>query len=473
MERHKLLISGLIGSSISLMADICHAETLNEKVNVIFILADDLGYADLGCYGQKIIQTPNIDQMAREGMLFTQHYAGCTVSAPSRCSLMTGLHTGHTYIRGNKELPTEGQQPLPAESYTLAELFKDAGYATGCFGKWGLGMVGTDGSPVNQGFDHFYGYICQRQAHHYYPSHLWDNNNKVILEGNKAGGEKIYSQDLIHQRGLNFIREHAASPFFGYFSYVLPHAELKGPQDSIFQIYDGKFEEKPYQGAQPGKPGYGYSQQPRAEFAAMVTRLDQYVGEIIELLKELHLEQNTIVIFSSDNGPHREGGADPNFFKSNGQLKGTKRDMYEGGIRVPLITWSPDIIPADTKNDHISAFWDFMPTFAELTEQKQAITTDGISMLPTLLGKEGQKQHPYLYWEFHEGGGAIALRSGKWKGIKLNYGANPNGKWLLFDLSNDPHEDKDLSEKYPNIINRFNQLEKEVRTPSPLFNFGR
>lgn len=289
-------------------------------MNVIYILADDLGYGDIGCYGQQKIKTPNIDRMAQEGMLFTQHYAGCTVSAPSRCSLMTGLHTGHSQIRGNMEIKPEGQQPMAADTYTLGKLMKSAGYTTGIFGKWGLGYPGSSSVPSNMGFDEFFGYNCQRQAHSYYPDHLWHNNDTVFLHENDNEGRQVYSQDLIHEQALKFIRDNKDKPFYAMLTYTLPHAELNLPHDSIYRMYENAFEEVPYD----GKMGYHPSEKPYASFAAMVSRLDKYVGDVMAELKELGLDKNTIVIFTSDNGPHREGGANPDYFLSYGPLKGVK-----------------------------------------------------------------------------------------------------------------------------------------------------
>ena len=436
-------------------------------MNVIYILADDLGYGDLGCYGQTKIHTPNIDKMAKEGMLFTQHYAGCTVSAPSRCSLMTGLHTGHSQIRGNKEIKPEGQQPMTADTYTLGKLMKSAGYATGIFGKWGLGYPGSTSVPSTMGFDEFFGYNCQRQAHSYYPDHLWHNNDTVFLHENDNEGRQIYSQDLIHEQALKFIRDNKDKPFYAMLTYTLPHAELNLPHDSIYRMYENAFEEVPYD----GKMGYHPSEKPYASFAAMVTRLDKYVGDVMAELKELGLDKNTIVIFTSDNGPHREGGANPDYFKSYGPLKGVKRDVYEGGIRVPMVAWCPDKIKAGVKNDHVSAFWDVMPTLAELTGVALPETGDGISFLPTLFSKDGQKQHEYLYWEFHELNGREALRSGNWKLIRQPI----VGETILelYDLSSDIHEDNNLAQQNPEKVKELEILVDGARTESPLFNFGR
>lgn len=448
-----------------------------QKPNIIYILADDLGYGDVGCYGQKIIKTPNIDKLASEGMLFTQHYAGCTVSAPSRSSLITGLHTGHTFIRGNKEVEPEGQYPLPANTFTLAEMFKQSGYVTGAFGKWGLGFPKSTGDPNNLGFDEFYGYNCQKLAHNYYPYYLWHNQTKVILDGNAGEKKEQYAPDIIHQQALTFLRNNKSNKLFMYLAYTFPHAELTSPEDSIYNMYINKIKEKnPYEGVDSGKGykdgAYGTSLTPHSDFAAMVTRLDAYVGDIMAELKRLGIDKNTLVIFTSDNGPHREGGADPDFFDSYGPLRGVKRDVFEGGIRVPMIAAWPGTIKSGAKTDLISAFWDMMPTFKELVGNKSINTTDGISIVPTLLSQNKQNTHKYMYWEFHEQGGKIAVRMGKWKGIKLDYQSNPNGKMLLFDLSTDIHEDNDLAANYPKIVAKIEKIMKKARTESSIFNFG-
>nr|WP_129729774.1 arylsulfatase [Parabacteroides goldsteinii] len=458
-----------VGGSLLAGMSACKKEAPEKEVpmNVIYILADDLGYGDIGCYGQQKIKTPNIDRMAQEGMLFTQHYAGCTVSAPSRCSLMTGLHTGHSQIRGNMEIKPEGQQPMAADTYTLGKLMKSAGYTTGIFGKWGLGYPGSSSVPSNMGFDEFFGYNCQRQAHSYYPDHLWHNNDTVFLHENDNEGRQVYSQDLIHEQALKFIRDNKDKPFYAMLTYTLPHAELNLPHDSIYWMYENAFEEVPYD----GKMGYHPSEKPYASFAAMVSRLDKYVGDVMAELKELGLDKNTIVIFTSDNGPHREGGANPDYFLSYGPLKGVKRDVYEGGIRVPMVAWCPDKIKAGVKNDHISAFWDVMPTLAELTGVALPETGDGISFLPTLFSKDGQKQHEYLYWEFHELNGREALRSGNWKLIRQPI----VGETILelYDLSSDIHEDNNLAQQNLEKVKELEVLMDGARTESPLFNFGR
>ena len=443
------------------------ASEKEQPLNVIYILADDLGYGDLGCYGQEKIKTPHIDQMAAEGMQFTQHYAGCTVSAPSRCSLMTGLHTGHSQIRGNREVRPEGQIPMEEGTFTIGRLMQDAGYKTGIFGKWGLGHPGSSSVPNQMGFDEFYGYNCQRLAHTYYPSHLWLNGDTVAFPENVNPGRVTYSQDLIHDQALQFIRENKDEPFFAMLTYTLPHAELNLPHDSIYRMYENSFEEVPYK----YNGGYAASEKPYASFAAMVTRLDMYVGEIMQELKAQGLDKNTIVIVTSDNGPHSEGGANPDFFQSYGPLRGQKRDVYEGGIRVPFIAWCPEKIEAGVKNDHISAFWDMMPTLAELTGTEVPVESDGVSFLPTLFSEDGQQQHEYLYWEFHELNGREALRSGNWKLIRQPV----VGETILelYDLSNDIHEDHNLAAQYPEKVAEHEIILDNARTESPLFNFGR
>jgi arylsulfatase A-like enzyme len=446
-------------------------QAATKPVNVVYILADDLGYGDLGCYGQKLIETPNINRMAANGMLFTQHYAGCTVSAPSRCSLMTGLHTGHTQVRGNFEIDPEGQAPLNADTYTLGKMFKDCGYAIGIFGKWGLGYPGSVSTPNKMGFDEFYGYNCQRKSHSFYPEYLWRNDRKEFLPGNANLGRQTYSADLIHNEALKFIRANKQKPFFAMLTYTLPHAEINLPHDSVYDKYASRFEEMPY--IQGRNSSYFSSEKPRASFAAMVERLDRYVGEVIYELKKQGLDGNTLVILTSDNGPHREGGADPDFFQSSGPLRGTKRDMYEGGIRVPMIAYCPSWIKAGTETDFPCAFWAVMPTFAELFHVRLPVATDGISFLPTLTGKGKQKRHSYFYWEFHEEGGKIAIRMGDWKGIKLDYGQHPEAPMLLFDLTKDIHEDYNIAPEHPDIVKKMEAVIQLERIESDVFKFGK
>lgn len=451
------------------------AKAPESRPNVIYIMADDLGYADITPYGQQLIETPNIERLAAQGMLLTQCYAGCTVSAPSRASLMTGLHTGHTYVRGNYEIDPEGQCPMPAGTYTLGTLFSNAGYATGAFGKWGLGYPGSESVPSKVGFDRFYGYNCQRMAHTYYPDHLWDDDRRVDFPENVDPERQTYSQDIIHAEALDFIHENAETgrPFFAYLAYTLPHAELCLPHDEVYQHYVEKFKDAPADAKPWVSHGssYGTSEHPMASFAAMVSRLDRYVGEVMALLEKEGIADNTLIVFTSDNGPHREGGANPDFFHSYGPLRGCKRDMYEGGIRVPFIVSYPGHIAEGTKSDQIMAFWDIMPTFAELIGSRDTITTDGISMLPAWTGGK-QDQHPYLYWEFHELGGRQAVRMGDWKGIRLNVG-NDRTSFELYNLADDIHEERNVAAENPDITARINEIMDTARTPSELFNFGR
>ena len=447
------------------------------RPNIVYIIADDLGYGDLGCYGQKDIRTPNLDRMAREGMLFTQHYSGATVCAPSRSSLMTGLHTGHTPVRGNKEYQPEGQHPLPADTVTVAEVLKKSGYTTGAFGKWGLGYPGSEGDPNNQGFDEFYGYNCQRYAHNYYPYFLRHNDKKVMLPGNEGKKTEQYGPDLIQEQTLKFIEANRDKPFFLFVPHVIPHAELLVPDDDIVKSYRGKFPEKPYKGTDDGPNykigGYGSVETPRANFAAMVTRLDRHVGEILNKLRELGLDKNTLVIFTSDNGPHGEGGAKPAYFNSSGGLRGMKRDLYEGGIRVPMIARWPGQIEAGSRSEHISAFWDVMPTLAELAGAEAPADIDGISFVPTLSGKAArQKKHEYLYWEFHEQGGRQAVRRGKWKAVRLQVKRDPNGPLELYDLEADPQEKSNIGSQHPDIVAKMERIMIEAHTDSDVFLFG-
>jgi arylsulfatase A len=442
--------------------------------NIVYILADDLGYGDLSCYGQKKFSTPNIDRLANDGMLFTQHYTGCTVSAPSRSSLMTGLHTGHTPIRGNKGWKPEGNWPLPAQSYTVPEMLKARGYATGGFGKWGLGYIDTEGDPNAQGFDEFYGYNCQSLAHNYYPDHLWHNHEKIILTGNDNGKTGEYSADLIHKASLDFIERNRNNRFFLYYATTIPHAELFAKEEYM-KMFRGRFlPERSYQGADSGpdfrQGPYGSQPEAHAAFAAMVRELDDYVGELLEKLRELGIERNTIVIFASDYGPHLEGGADPDYFDSNGNLKGYKRDMYEGGIRTPMLVRWPGKVKAGSKSDHISAFWDVMPTLAEISGAKIPDGVDGLSFLPALLGTV-QEQHEYLYWEFHEQGGKTAARMGKWKAVKLKIDEVPQGNTELYDLSQDPGESKNVALSNPEIARKMELIMVQAHTRSNDFPF--
>jgi len=448
------------------------------RPNIVFILADDLGYGDLSLHGQKKFKTPNIDRLAAEGVEFTQFYAGTTVCAPSRSALMTGQHTGHTYIRGNKSVEPEGQQPLADSVVTVAELLHQAGYVTGAFGKWGLGPVGSAGDPNRQGFDRFYGYNCQSLAHRYYPDHLWNNDQKVVLNENEnLRHNRQYAPDLIQEQALAFVDSQTGDqPFFLFLPYILPHAELVAPDDSIFQAFRGKFAEKPFKGADygPGATTGGYASQPypHATFAAMVTRLDVYVGQLMAKLKEKGLDKNTLVIFTSDNGPHLEGGADPLFFNSGGGFRGFKRDLYEGGIREPFLARWPGVIKPRTQNNYVGAFWDLLPTLAELAGARNPSRIDGLSFVPALTGQGSQVKHDYLYWEFHEGGGKQAIRQGDWKAVRLNVSTNPNGPIELYNLVKDPGEKQNLAGQFPDRVKKMGQLMRESHQPSALFPLG-
>ena len=459
-----------------------------QQPNILFILCDDMGYGDLACYGQPYIHTPNIDQMAREGMRFTQAYAGSPVSAPSRATIMTGQHTGHTHVRGNKEywrnvpmvkygvnedFSVVGQEPYDPQHKILPEMLKDKGYRTGVFGKWAGGYEGSASTPDKRGVDEFYGYICQFQAHLYYPNFLnrysksqgdtavvreiMEQNIQYPMFGKDYYKRNQYSARIIHDKALEWIdRQDSKHPFVGFLTYTLPHAELAQPEDSILENYQKKFFEDKTWGGQEGSR-YNAVVHTHAQFAGMITRLDQYVGEIFAKLKEKGLDKNTVVIFTSDNGPHEEGGADPKFFGRDGKLKGLKRQCYEGGIRIPFIAWWPEHIKAGSVNDTQFAFYDLMPTFCDLagiknfakryTNKKLAGDGfDGISIAPTLLGKDAeQKHHEYLYWEFHETD-QIGVRKGDWKMVVVK------GEPRLYNLASDIHEDHNVAADHPEIV---------------------
>lgn len=474
-----------------------------EKPNIIFILCDDMGYGDLGCYGQPYIETPNLDRMAAEGMRFTQAYAGSPVSAPSRASLMTGQHTGHCEVRGNKEyssgkvmygfnadLAVVGQHPYHPGHVILPEIMKDNGYTTGMFGKWAGGYEGSVSTPDKRGVDEYFGFLCQFQAHLYYPNFLnryskslgdketvrvtLEENIRYPMYGAGYGLRPQYSADLIHQAAMEWIdRQTADQPFYGLFTYTLPHAELVQPEDSILNKYRARFEDdKMFQGSFGSR--YNPVTHTHAQFAAMITRLDAYVGEILAKLKAKGLDENTLVIFSSDNGPHEEGGADPKFFGRDGKLRGLKRQCLEGGIRVPFIARWPGHVPAATVNDHQLAFYDVMPTFCELAGVKnferkyvnkelEGDGFDGLSFLPTLTGNnKKQKRHDYLYWEFSETN-QIAVRQGDWKLLVKG------GKCSLYNLADDLHEDSDIAAQYPDVVDKMKQIVYAEHVDSPLF----
>ncbi len=443
--------------------------------NIIYILADDLGYGDLSCYGQKLFSTPNIDKLASQGMLFTDHYSGSTVCAPSRSALMTGQHTGHTFVRGNKEVRPEGQHPIPAETFTLAEALQEKGYATGAFGKWGLGFPGSSGDPLQQGFDRFYGFNCQRFGHHYYPHHLWDNDKKIILSENAGILKGAYAPELIHEQSLAFLDANKDKPFFLFKPTIIPHAELAAPE-RYMQKHRGQYlPEKAYEGYDEGEDfrngPYQSQEETHAAFVAMIEILDEQVGDIMDKVEELGLADNTIIIFTSDNGPHKEGGADPEYFDSNGPLKGFKRDLYEGGIRVPMIAKWPGNIKANSRTNHPSAFWDIFPTFSEIAGLSTPSNIDGISFLPTLLEKGNQEKHEYLYWEFHEKGGRLAARKGNWKAVRYNVLKDPDGKIELYNLKDDIGEEQNIAALHPDIVEQMESIFKTARVPSDIFAF--
>jgi len=429
-----------------------------EQPNIVYILADDLGYGDLSCYGQDQFSTPNIDRLAEQGVKFTQHYSGSTVCAPTRSCLMTGQHTGHTPIRNNREQQPIGQHPLPAKSITLAERLAEAGYATGAFGKWGLGPPGSPGDPNRQGFDVFYGYNCQRNAHNYYPSYLFHNDKRIELDG------KTYAHDLIVRQALEFIRDHRDEPFLCYMPVTIPHAAMQVPAEyhNPWRKKLPQFEDK------IGRYSHRTRvKNPIAAFAGMMTKLDEDVGRVLDLLAELGLDDRTLVIFTSDNGPHLEGGHDPRFWDSNGPLTGHKRDLTEGGIRVPMLARWPKHIKPSTTTDHISAHWDVLPTFCELAGTEPPADIDGLSFLPTLLGQSAkQQQHEYLYWEY---GGKRAARAGRWKAIQRGLNKKPAGAIELYDLHEDLAEQNNVADEHPDVVARMKRFMDQAHEPSKLF----
>lgn len=420
------------------------------KPNIVFILADDLGYGDLGCYGQERIKTPNIDRLAAEGVRFTQAYSGSTVCAPSRCCLMTGKHTGHASIRGNK-LPELG---LGRSETTVASLLKGAGYRTALFGKWGLGGFDMDSHPNLKGFDEFFGYLNQHHAHLSYPEHIWENRSEIFLKDNWFNQRKIFANDLFTEKSLAFLERQGTQPFFLYLAYTIPHAnnELGKLQPSGMEI--------------PDQGIYAHEAWPDVErsFAAAITRMDSDVGRVVETLRRKGLEENTLIVFTSDNGPHREGGHNADFFRSRGPLRGTKRDLYEGGIRVPAIAgWKGRIAPGQV-GEHPWAFWDFLPTAAELAGARALKGIGGTSIVPALMGCK-QRSPEYLYWEFFEGGFQQAARQGDWKFVRQASKFKPE----LFDLRDDVGETRDLSARHPDVVKRLESLFVTAHVDHPEF----
>jgi arylsulfatase A-like enzyme len=448
------------------------------RPNLIYIYADDLGYGEIGAYGQQKIRTPNLDRLAREGLRFTQHYTGAPVCAPARAMLLTGRHAGHSYIRGNYELggfPDRyegGQMPLYPGVPTIAGMLKAGGYATGAAGKWGLGMHDNTGDPNAHGFDYFFGYLDQKQAHNHYPSHLWENGRRVPLQNAYfSPHQKLleppadlrayerytgvdYAPDAITGRALDFIERNRDAPFFLYLAYTLPHLALQAPRAAV-QEYVGRFDESPYL----GEKGYLPTPHPLSTYAAMITTLDGYVGRVMAHLRELGLEERTLVMFSSDNGPTFDvGGVKREYFDSAGGLRGGKTDVYEGGIREPFIARWPGRVPAGQVTDLVSTQFDLMATLADLTGL-EAPPNDGLSLLPTLLGNPAaQRQHEFVYFEFPENGGQVAVRRGNWTGVKVGMKANSDSAWQLFDLSSDRAEEHDVAPAHPEILRELDAI---------------
>ncbi len=476
------------------------SKTEDLKPNIIYFLADDLGYGEVGVYGQEKIQTPNIDRLAKNGMLFTQHYSGAPVCAPARYMFLTGKHSGHAFIRGNDEwvergevwdyekasndASLEGQRPIPNTTITLGHKLKEAGYKTGILGKWGLGAPGSEGIPNLQGFDYFYGYNCQRQAHNLYPSHLWENiekdtlNNAMVPPRTKLDSlanpfdeksyaifnQNDYAPERIHQRAISFIKESKDEPFFMYYASPLPHLPLQAPKEYVDKYRKIFGDETPY----IGDKGYFPNQYPRATYAAMISYLDYQLGDLISTLKEEGIYENTIIIFSSDNGPTYTGGVDFDFFESskpftNGYGR-TKGFVYEGGIRIPLIGSWPNHIKPGSKSNHISAFYDLMPTICDFAGIKPPENIDGISFKQELLGKE-QKQHEFLYWEFPSYNGQQAVRMGKWKGIRKDI-FDDNLTIELYDLESDSVEMNDVASLHPDIVKQIESIMIQEHEPA-------
>jgi arylsulfatase A-like enzyme len=464
---------------LSLLNPLSSVAQNKSKPNIIYIYADDLGYGELGCYGQTKIQTPHIDQLAKEGIRFTQHYSSAPVCAPSRCMLMTGKNPGHTYIRGNYEMggfedeKERGQMPLHEGAYTIANMLKERNYATGMIGKWGMGVVETTGSPLNHGFDYYYGYLDQKQAHNYYPTHLWENdrwdslNNPFIYVHRPLDSTTATEKDFNYYKGndyapkkmtdkaLAFIEKNKSNTFFLYLPYTIPHLSLQLP-DEYVNKYRGKFDEHPYY----GQKGYAANRYPLSTYAGMISFLDDQVGIIMEKIKSLGLDENTIVMFSSDNGTTFSSPVDKNFFNSVSGLRGLKMELYEGGIRVPFVARWPGKIKAGTVSDMVSVQYDMMSTLAAITGLPVQ-HTDGISLMPTLMGKLQQEQHSYLYFEYPENGGQVAVRMGNWKGVKKQLIKNPSVSWELYDLSKDPSEQNNIAEAHKDILKEFDAIVKK------------
>jgi arylsulfatase A len=424
------------------------------RPNIVLIHADDLGWGDLGVYGQQKFRTPRLDRMAAEGTRFTQYYSGSTVCAPSRYALMSGFHMGHAYIRGN------GDFPIRPDDVTVAEVLKTAGYSTGVIGKYGLGKEDTAGQPKLQGFDYSFGFLTHRHPHRQYTNYLFRNGERIAVD------PTVYANDLMTAEALEFVDRHRTQPFFLYLAYTVPHAEIRVPDDSIAE-YRGKFPETPFVNEKAdAHPTDGYRSQPtpRAAFAAMITRMDRDIGRLFDRLRERGLDNRTAVFFTSDNGPHKEGGADPAFFNSSGGLRGIKRDLYEGGIRVPMIVRWPGRVPAGRVSDHVWAHWDVLPTAADMAGAAAPKEIDGLSMLPAVVGKTA-KAHDFLYWEFFERGFDQAVRMGDWKAVR--HGADKPIE--LYNLATDRNEEHDVAPKHPDVVKKIGDYLKTARTPSEIW----
>ncbi|MBN1910143.1 MAG: arylsulfatase [Pirellulales bacterium] len=464
-------------------------EAETRKPNIVFILADDLGYRELGCFGQEKIRTPRLDRLAAEGMRLTQHYSGNAVCAPSRCVLLTGKHPGHAFIRNNKSHKPTGQYPIPDDEVTLAELLRKQGYATGGFGKWGLGTTGNSGDPLKQGFDRFFGYHCQSHAHSYYPGYLNDDDKRLKLNNHPpiSGHANMpkeadvtdprtydrfkgtdYAPDRINEQALAFIRANRDRPFFLYYPTIIPHVALHVPDADLKPYLDLGWRDPPFTKRKGG--GYTPHFTPRAAYAAMITRMDTYVGKILDLIDELGLADNTIVVFTSDNGTtHLKREVDYTFFKSVGELRGLKGQLYEGGVRVPAIVRWPGHVPADTTSDRVTGFEDWLPTLLALIGDAKATPadTDGIDFTPTLLGQK-QKARPLLYREFAGYGGQQSIRVDDWKAIRTGLRKGKT-KLALYNLFDDPGEKHDLAAEHPDVVNRLDTLMRQEHAPSKVF----
>ena len=491
MHSRQLLAAVLLGILLTPTDPVMAAQ--RRRPNIVLIMADDLGYGELGSYGQKKIRTPNLDRLARQGMRFTRNYAGNAVCAPSRCVLMTGKHPGHAYVRNNGEVRPEGQRPIPETEITLAELLKEERYVTGAFGKWGLGFPGSEGDPLNQGFDRFFGYNCQRHAHSYYPSYLWSDDKRIPLDNkppvpgharlakdadpaDPASYEQFkgqdYAPDRINKQALAFIRQNRHRPFFLYYPTVIPHVALHVPDEELKPYLDQKWNDPPFTKLQGG--GYTPHFTPRAAYAAMITRMDRYVGRVLELLKQLGLENNTIVIFTSDNGTtHLKQQVDYDFFASVRPLRGLKGSLYEGGIRVPLIVRWPGQVKAGSVSNLVTGLEDWVPTLVDIIGSRKPLPEgiDGVSIAPTLLGNN-QRPRPFLYREFSGYGGQQAVWMGRWKGVRQKILRRNNPAPLkieLFDLESDVSESRDVAAAHPEIVARIRTLMTREHQPSQAY----